>query len=120
MNTNTKRMVLAAIAAFYVVVGGLWASNYFPMKDFEAQIIRQNELVEEMGFTEARASKAYKKAGASIEHYAMTLPRHHVTMEKLAFYQSILLWGTIALGAGGGVLFLTRSRKSQPAQTGAQ
>lgn len=120
MNTNTKRMVLAAIAAFYVVVGGLWGSHYFPYQNFGAQIERQDKLKNEMGYSAAQDSEAYKKAEASIQHYARTSPSLGETFSKIAFYQSILLWGTIALGAGGGVLFLTRGRKSQPAQTGAQ
>ncbi|WP_312136381.1 hypothetical protein [Brevundimonas sp.] len=120
MNTNTKRMVLAAIAAFYVVVGGLWSTHYFPLKKFEAQVERQSELIKEMGFDAAYESKEYNDAEAYQHHYVATTPSLDVTLGKMAFYKNLLFWGTIALAAGGGVLFLTRGRKSQPAQTGAQ
>lgn len=118
MNTNTKRMVLAAIAAFYVVAGGLWSTHYFPLQNFKAQVERQEKLVDKMGFEAAYDSEEYKEYDARQMQYAMTSPSLDVTLRKMAFYQMLLLWGTIALAVGGGVLFLTRGRKT--AQAGAQ
>lgn len=120
MNKNVIRLALAAIAAFYVVVGGLWASDYFPLKKFYAQIELQDTLIKKHGFSEAYDSKEYKESKSYQQTYALTKPGIFETEKKLAFYQSLLLWGSVALGAGGGVLFLTRGRKSQPAQAGVQ
>lgn len=120
MNKNVVRIGLAAIAAFYVVVGGLWASQYLPLKKFENQIELKRELVDKLGYDAAHKSKEYKQAEEYNTHYALTSPDLHVTYGRMAFYQSLLLWGTVALGVGGGVLFLTRGRKGQIVQTGAQ
>lgn len=120
MNKNVIRLALAAIAAFYVVVGGLWASDYFPLQKFYAQSDVKDALVEKHGFSDAYDSKEYKEASAYQQVYAITHPGIFETEAKLAFYQSLLLWGTVALGVGGGVLLLTRGRKAQPSQTGAQ
>ncbi len=116
MNTNTKRMVLAAIAAFYVVVGALWGTHYFPLQNFKAQVERQEKLVDKMGFEAAYDSEEYKEYDARQMHYAMTSPSLDVTLRKMAFYQMLLLWGTIALVVGGGVMFLTRGRKTAQAR----
>lgn len=120
MNKNVIRLALAAIAAFYVVVGGLWASDYFPLQKFFAQDRIKDALIEEHGFSEAYHSKAYNDAVEIEAQYVRAHPSFAKTVNNLAFYQSLLLWGTVALGVGGGVLFLTRGHKSQPAQTGAQ
>jgi len=58
-----------------------------------------------------------KKAFEQQMRDALSYPDNQAKVRR---YGSILLWGSLALGAGGGVLFLTRGRKSQPAQTGAQ
>ena len=57
MNKNVIRIGLAAIAAFYVVVGGLWASDLFPLQKFYAQSHVKDALVEKHGFTAAYKSK---------------------------------------------------------------
>lgn len=111
MNTNTKRMVLAAIAAFYVVVGGLWASNHFPLQKFMAQTEIQAELDRKLG-PDAYKSEAYEASHAYKMHYALTAPDVHVTLGRIALYKTLLFWGTIALAVGGGVMFLTRGRKA--------
>ena len=101
MNTNTKRMVLAAIAAFYVVVGGLWASNFIPLKQFDAQLERQENA--------DYGTKEYEEAEAYMLNHVLG---YEAKAMKARRYGSIILWGTIALAAGGGVLFLTRGRKA--------
>lgn len=117
MNTNTKRMVLAAIAAFYVVLGGLWASNHFPLQKFMAQHEILAELDRKLG-PDAYKSEAYIAAQEYQMAYAVSAPDVHVTLGRIALYKTLLFWGTIALAVGGGVLFLTRGRKA--AQAGAQ
>lgn len=104
MNTNTKRMVLVAIAAFYVVVGGLFLQAYIPVQRFNASV-------------EGPSLSGNQKAFEQQMRDALSYPDNQAKVRR---YGSILLWGSLALGAGGGVLFLTRGRKSQPAQTGAQ
>ncbi|WP_312814890.1 hypothetical protein [Brevundimonas sp.] len=115
MNTNTKRMVLAAIAAFYVVVGGLWASNFIPLKHFDAQMARKEKLIDNMGFSAAYDSEEYQKTEAYLLNNVLS---YEGKVLKARRFGSIILWGTIALAAGGGVLFMTRGRKT--AQAGAQ
>jgi len=96
MNTNTKRMVLAAIAAFYVVVGGLFLQAYIPVQRFNASV-------------EGPSLTGNRKAFEQQMRDAISYPENQAKMRR---YSSILLWGTLALGAGGGVLFLTRGRKA--------
>lgn len=115
MNTNAKRMVLAAIVAFYVVVGGLWASNFIPLKQFDAQMAHKEKLIDKMGFSAAYDSKEYQKTEAYLLNNVLS---YDGKMVKARRYGAIILWGTIALVAGGGVLFFTRTRKT--AQAGAQ
>lgn len=118
MNKNVTRIGLAAIAAFYVVVGGLWASDYFPLQKFHAQMELQSELVEKLGFQEAYKSQEYQEAADYQHAYALTHPGILGISAKLAFYESLLLWATVAIGAGGGVLFLTRNKRGAQAIQG--
>ena len=120
MNKNIVRIGLAVIAAIYVVVGGLWASDYFPLQKFYAQDKIKDRIIEKVGYKEAYRSKEYDEAYRYEQLYAITHPSIYETEAKLAFYRSLLLWGTIALGAGGGVLFVTRGRKGQATQRDGQ
>lgn len=108
MNNNAIRLGLAAVAAFYVVTGGLWAADYFPLQKFYAQAEIRGELLEKHGFDRAFDTAEYTEARAYQQTYAITHPSIVETENKLAFLGSLLLWGTIALGVGGGVLFLTQ------------
>ena len=110
----------AAIAAFYVVVGGLWAADYFPLQNFYAQEEIKASLREELGVVGAIDSQAYQDAMGRQQIYALSHPDIYATEAKLALYGAILLWGTVALGVGGGVLFLTRRRGSQAGKGAAQ
>lgn len=74
-----------------------------------------------MGFDAAFASKEYQASQASQAYqmiYAVSAPDVHVTLGRISLYKTLLLWGTIALAVGGGVMFLTRDRKT--AQAGVQ
>lgn len=120
MNTNVVRLGLAAVAAFYVVVGGLWAADYFPLQKFYAQIEVKDAAVERHGYPAGFEANEYKEAAAYQQTYALTHGDILKTEGNLALYRSLLLWGTIALGVGGGVLFLTRrNRKGRPAAPSA-
>lgn len=120
MNNTTTRIGLSAIAAFYLVIGGLWAIDYFPLQKLYAQAEIQNTVAERVGYQAAYETQEYKKATAYQERYALSHSDIYGTEAKLAFYQSLLLWGTVAIGVGGGVLFLTRGRGAQPAKGDAQ
>jgi hypothetical protein len=113
MNRNLTRLGLAGAAAFYVVVGGLWASTYFPLEYYIDLMERRSEMVEELGFDRAYSSKEYQDIQARMELYALRHPDPFETERTLALYGSLLLWGTVALGAGGGVLYFTRRRKGE-------
>jgi hypothetical protein len=119
MNTNTKRMVLAAIAAFYVVVGGLWATNFFPLQKFYNQTQLQHRLHLEHGYYGAKEINAWKKAEEYKTRYVLTHRDLLETEEKIALYMSILMWGTLALGVSGGVFFFGRSRDQKTTETNA-
>lgn len=121
MNNNAVRLVLAAVAPFYVVTGGLWAADYFPLQKFYAQVEVREELIEKHGFDRAFDTAEYKEARAYEQTYALNHPGIVETENKLAFLGSLLLWGTVALGVGGGVLFLTRRNgKGLPAAPKAE
>lgn len=120
MNKNVIGIGLAAIAAFYVVVGGLWASDFFPLQKFYAQSDIRDALVEKHGFSAAYHSKEYEESKAYELHYVRTHPDIVETVNKLSLYESLLLWGTVALGVAGGVLFLTRGRGVPVIQKDAQ
>ena len=104
MNRNTVRIGLAAIAAFYVVVGGLWASQHFPLQKFYAQMELKDDLRERLGTLEALNTEEFKRASAYQERYALAHPDIIGTEARLDFYKSLLLWATVGFAVGGGVL----------------
>ncbi|GAA0655367.1 hypothetical protein [Brevundimonas lenta] len=121
MNKNAARLGLAAIAAFYVVTGGLWAADYFPLQKFYAQAEVKDAIAEKVGYPAAFDTKEYDDAYAYQQTYALTHPSIVDTENKLALLGSLLLWGTVGLGVGGGVLFLTRRNgKGLPAAPKAE
>jgi hypothetical protein len=120
MTRQTVRIGLAAIAAFYAVLVGLWAVDYFPLRKFYAQMEVKEALVERLGYDRAWASEEYEAASAYQQAYALSHPGIMETEGKLALYQSILLWGTIAIGVGGGVLYLTRGRGGRTTEEAGQ
>jgi len=110
MNSKPVRLGLAAIAAFYVVVGSLWALDYFPLQGFYKDIKLQESISEKVGFREAFSTPEYREAGARMDAYSLS---HSGAEKKVALYGFILLWGTVALCTGGAVLIFTRSRDDQ-------
>lgn len=119
MNRNTVRLTLAAVASFYVVVGGLWALDYFPLQKFYAQSEIRDALIEEHGYSAAYELEEYREAGAYEQVYALSHPDILATESKLDLLQSLLLWATVALAVAGGVLLLTRRKARGPASTSA-
>lgn len=121
MNKNVTRIGLAAIAAFYVVVGGLWASQHFPLQKFYVQMELKDDLYDRLGVSGALKSEEFRRASAYQERYALTHPDIMVTEHRLDLYKSLLLWASVGFAVGGGVLFLTRgSRGAQAARGKAQ
>lgn len=120
MNQTTFRIALAAIAAFYLVIGGLWAINFFPLKNFYDQIEVKDAIVEKLGYPAAFRSAEYKAADEAQATYALSHPDILVTEGRVALYTSLLIWGTVAIAVGGGVLFLTRARGVPAAKGAAQ
>lgn len=117
LKNNAVRVALAVIAAFYVVTGGLWAADYFPLQKYYAQKEVQDRLLDELGFDRAFDSEEFKRASAYQETYAVSRPSIIHTENKLAFLRSIIFWATVALGVGGGVLVATRRGPKGPATT---
>lgn len=112
MHRNTVRMILAGVVVFYVVVGGLWATSYFPLKRFYEQTeITKNIMLNSKG-TEWADAPEYNKANDYVTRYALTHGDIFVTEDRISLYQSLLLWGTVALAVGASVLFLTRRRRA--------
>lgn len=121
MNNNVVRLGLAVVAAFYVVTGGLWAADYFPLQKFYAQEEVKDSIIEKVGYLAAFETEEYKEAFAYQQTYALTHPGIIETEKKLALYRTLLFWGTVGFGVGGGVLFLTRrDRKGQPSAAKAE
>ncbi len=114
MNRNLIRLGAAGAAAFYVVVGGLWASDYLPLRNFLAQDEIKKSIIAELGYEGDLDSPEYKASREVEQTYAMTHPDILATQQKLSGYQSLLLWGTIAMGVGVGVLYFTRRRVAPP------
>lgn len=112
MRQNEVRLALAGVVMFYAVVGGLWATNYFPLKG----VYRQQEITREIEMNSEyeswRTNEAYKKANEYQERYHLTHISPDITEARIALYQSMLMWGTIALGAGASVMFLTRGKRA--------
>ena len=112
MHRNTVRLALAAVAVFYVVVGGLWAVDYFPISGFYKQVELTHEFQTKSQGIEYLEDANYKKANEKVEQYALTHGDLTATEERVGLYQAILLWGTIALAVAASVLFLTRKRRA--------
>lgn len=110
MSRNAVRLTLSAIAVFYVVVGGLWATNYFPLKDHYKQHDIRRSIVLSSKDLNWSEDPEYKKADESVTAYALTHPSLDVIESRIVLYETILLWGTVALAVGGAVLLLTRGK----------
>lgn len=112
MHRNTVRLALAGVAMFYAVFGGLWAIDYFPMANFYRQSEITKGIMSKSHDYEFLKSEEFQRASRSEEAYIQAHPDLTATRHRIELYQSILLWGTVALGVGGGVLFLTRGKRA--------
>lgn len=111
MSRQVLRIGVAIIAMFYVVIGGLWATSYFPLQKLYATQDTEKSYTQKFGYEKWYESPEYEKVDEYRTTYALTKPDIFVTEARLSLYQSILLWGTVALGAGAVVLFLTRGKR---------
>ncbi|KQS57309.1 hypothetical protein ASG17_00815 [Brevundimonas sp. Leaf363] len=111
MNNSTFRIALAAVVTFYVIVGGLWATNYFPLRNFEASIARSSEVVGDAS-TAFYESEEYQAENRRQVEYSLSHPSVLITERRITLYESLLLWGTLGIVVAAGVMFLTRRRKT--------
>ena len=112
MRQNVVRLALAGVVMFYVVVGGLWATNYFPLKG----VYRQQEIASKIEMNSEYetwgSNESLQKAREYQDHYHLTHVSPDITQRSINLYESMLLWGTIALVAGASVMFLTRGKQT--------
>lgn len=111
MHRNTVRFILVGIAVFYAVVGGLWATNYFPLQNALRQTEIQKKLMRKTPPSEWATNAELTKSSDIWTDYVMSHPSFSETRATISLYQSILLWGTISLGVGASVVFLTRGKR---------
>lgn len=97
MDKNQLRLALAGVAAFYVIVGGLFLQAYIPVARFDAAV-------------EARVQRgaAYDYDSAQGMSDALS---YDANVGKVGRYGGLLLWGTVGLATFAGVVFVTRRRK---------
>lgn len=91
---NTIRLGLGLIAAFYVIVGGLFMQAYIPAARFNAAV-------------EASArGEGYDYSGSSLQD-ALSAEANDAKVRR---YGALLLWGTVGLAVFGGVVMVTRRK----------
>jgi hypothetical protein len=112
MYQKSVRLAISGVIMFYVVVGGLWATNYFPLRGAyrQQEIARKIEMSTD--YETWVENKALQKAREYQDRYYSTHVGSDVTQARINLYQLMLLWGTIALGAGVSVMFLTRGKRA--------
>lgn len=110
MNNNTVRIGLAAVAAFYVILGSLFLQAYIPVQRFNANV-------------EANTKSEKYDPEFTSRNMADALG-YTDNLAKVSRYGSILLWGTVGIVTFGGVYVATRQRrrvdKVQSAKGGVQ
>lgn len=92
---NTIRLGLGLIAAFYVIVGGLFIQAYIPAARFNAAV----EASTNPGFQYDYSPRALQDALNADANDA-----------KVRRYGALLLWGTVGLAVFGGVVMVTRRK----------
>ena len=97
MNNNNIRIGLAALAAFYVIVGSLFLQAYIPVQRFNANV-------------EANAKSKTYDPDVTSRNMADALS-YTDNLAKVSRYGSILLWGTVGIATFGGVFIATRQRR---------
>ena len=100
MNRSVLRYGLAAVAAFYVIVTGLFPQAYVPLARFDAQV-------------EANTRSRSSSLSPQQVQDALNFPANEMKVRR---YGSILLWGTVGLAVFGGVVVVTRRRKGGDTQ----
>lgn len=98
LDRNTIRLGLGLIAAFYVIVGGLFLQAYIPAARFNA------------------AAKASAESGRSYDYTGQSMQdalSYDDNDAKVRRYGALLLWGTVGLAAFGGVVVVTRRKAAE-------
>lgn len=104
MDKNQLRLALAGVAAFYVIIGGLFLQAYIPVARFEAFVTADSEP----GVPSREYSIQEINDGISYD----------ANLAKAGRYGAILLWGTLGFATFGGAVFLMqRKRPSEPPTT---
>lgn len=97
---NTIRLGLALIAAFYVIVGGLFLQAYIPAARFDAAVEAQ-----------IKSDHPYDYSGPAEDAL-----NYDANEAKARRYGSLLLWGTLGLGVFLSVVLVT-SRRTESVTT---
>lgn len=92
LNSNTIRLGLGLIVAFYVVVGGLFMQAYIPAARFNAAV------------------EASTKPGYQYDYSSAAQQDALNADAKVRRYGALLLWGTVGLALFGGVVMVTRRK----------
>ena len=100
MNRSVLRYGLAAVAAFYVILTGLFLQAYIPLARFNSQV-------------ETSAGLLPSSMSPQQMQDTLNFPANEMKVRR---YGSILLWGTVGLAAFGGVVVATRRRKGGDTQ----
>ena len=95
---NTVRLGLGLIAAFYVIVGGLFIQAYIPVARFNSAI---------QATLEGRPSGYPEDEPYAFRRDTLNLESNE---SKVRRYGALLLWGTVGLVVFGGVVFVTRRK----------
>lgn len=112
MHRNTVRLALAGIAVFYAIFGGLLATDYFSLWESDRLAKAVIQIESKHSGIEYLDDPAYEKAEKALREHVVTHPDDTVVMARIHLLQSVLLWGTVALGVGASVLFLTRGKRA--------
>lgn len=97
MDKNQTRLALAGVAAFYVIVGGLFLQAYIPAARFDAAVEARRETGAGYDFS---SSRSLNDALSYNDNRA-----------KVGRYGALLMWSTLGFATFGGVVFVTRRRK---------
>ncbi len=111
MHRQTIRLALAGIAVFYAFFGGLVVTNYMTLHESDRLAERIVRIKEKHTGVEWLYDPEYKKAEDALTKHVLTHQDDAVYASRASLFGAILLWGTVALGVGGGVLLLTRGKR---------
>lgn len=100
LNRSTIRLGLGLIAAFYVIVGGLFMQAYIPAARFNAAVEAST-----------KPSYQYDYSSPALQD-ALNAEANDAKVRR---YGALLLWGTVGLAVFGGVVLVTRRKAADNA-----